>query len=176
MAKATNLIDMNSENNNDVVDFEINLSQLRKKRIRIYISDEESRILELNTSDVNIVSRLDSTTPKLEKLAERAQEMQKLTEEGIDVEEHAENFSKFAEVLTDIDNQMRELVDYVFQSNVSEICASDGSMFDPLDGKLRYEIIIQSLTPLYQDNFTEEEKRVANAVNKHMDKYVGNDN
>ena len=35
MAKATSLINTNSENNNDVVDFEVDLSPLRKKRIRI---------------------------------------------------------------------------------------------------------------------------------------------
>ena len=175
MAKATSLINTNSENNNDVVDFEVNLSKLRKKRIRIITSDEESKILELNTSDVNIISRLNSSEPKLAELAEKATVLGDLANDGLSVEENPDNFSKFADTLLDIDNKMRDLVDWIFQSNVSEICASDGSMFDPMDGKLRYEIIIQSLIPLYEQNLSAEEKKIADAVNKHMDKYVRND-
>ena len=38
---------------------------------------------------------------------------------------------------------MRELIDFIFQANVSSVCADDGTMADPLNGQFRFEHIIE---------------------------------
>ena len=58
---------VNSVDDN-VVD--LDLSVIRKKRFRV--DGDNNRILELNTSDVGIVSRLNEVYPKLQKLAQDA--------------------------------------------------------------------------------------------------------
>lgn len=78
----------------------------------------------------------------------------------------------FSEKLKGIDTKMKELMDFIFDSNVSEICAGNGSMYDPLDGYMRYEVIIDRLSDLYTDNLGKEMKKVQNRMKTHTAKYT----
>ena len=68
---------------------------------------------------------------------------------------------------------MRQLIDYIFNSNVSEVCAPDGTMYDPIDGQFRFEHIINCLVALYENNIDLEVKQISNRVRKYTDKYTG---
>ena len=154
---------------NDVID--ISLSGIQKKRFRI--DGDNDRILELNTSDLNLLSRLKDAYPKLVSLAEDA--FKKWPEEKETTEDTDfmtdENITATIDILKDVDAEMRKLLDYIFDSNVSEVCAPSGSMYDPLNGKLRYEHIIECLTGLYEKDISAEMNKIAKRVNKHTDKY-----
>lgn len=151
-------------NKNNVID--IDLSVTRKQRFRI--NEDDSRILELNISDMNIVVRLRDSYPKLNDLAV---EVGTLYEDD-DNEDDISEIVKFGNQLESIDNKMRELVDYIFDSNVSEICAPDGSMYDVFNGQFRFEIIIEKLIGLYEENIGAEYKKLSTRIQKHTDKYV----
>lgn len=151
-------------NQNNVID--IDLSVTRKQRFRI--NEDDSRILELNISDMNIVVRLRDSYPKLNDLAV---EVGTLYEDD-DNEDDISEIVKFGNQLESIDNKMRELVDYIFDSNVSEICAPDGSMYDVFNGQFRFEIIIEKLIGLYEENIGAEYKKLSTRIQKHTDKYV----
>ena len=71
-----------------------------------------------------------------------------------------------------VDTDMRNLIDYLFDSNVSEVCAPFGSMYDPIDGIQRYEHIINALIPLYDETISTETKKVQARVKKHTSKYT----
>lgn len=143
---------------------DIDLSPIRKKRFRI--NGDNDKILELNTSDVSIFNRLQDAYPKLEELASKA------TALGDDTDGDEDGIKKFTDTLKEIDTTMRESIDYIFDSNVSEVCAPFGSMYDPLNGKFRYEHIIETLAALYENNFDEEVRKIKNRVTKHTDKYT----
>ena len=161
----------NKTTQQDITD--ISLSVVRKKRFRI--DGDDNRIIELNTSDLNILARLKETYPKLVALAEDA--FKNLPE----VDGTAENYdfvtdeatSKLVTALTDADKKMRELIDYIFDSNVSELCAPSGSMYDPINGAFRFEHIINTLSALYESDISAEMGKVATRVKKHTDKYTG---
>ena len=165
MAKAKNLIDKE-----EIID--LDLSSIRKKRIRI--DGDDNRILEINTSDLGVITRLNDSEQALKELSEQAQ---KIAEIG-NLDED-DNFSKFAEELKSIDEKMRNIIDDIFQSNVSEVCGVDGSMFDPISGSTRWEIIVKAISSLYEDNISKEiESRNSNKtqnsrVHYHTDIYVG---
>ena len=171
MAKANNLIDINGKND-DVI--ELDLTSLRKKKIKIKIDDNpvNDKIIELNTSDLGVISRYKESMPKFNSLQS---EVQKL----LDVEDTTteEGFSTMADVLKNIDSQMREMLDFIFQSNVSEICGSEGNMFDPVEGAFRWEVILYALIGLYGESIDKEIQKERNltykTVHKHTDKYVG---
>lgn len=155
---------------NEIVD--INLSGVQKKRFRI--DGDNNRILELNTSDLNLLSRLREAYPKLTALANDA--FEKWPEQKDDNAEDTdfmsdESITTTIEILKDVDTQMRDLLDFIFDSNVSEVCAPNGNMYDPLNGKLRYEHIIDCLTGLYENDISAEMSKIAKRVNKHTDKY-----
>lgn len=155
----------------DVTD--ISLSVVRKKRFRI--DGDDSRIIELNTSDLNILARLKEAYPKLVALAEGA--FKNLPEVDGTAEDYNfatdEATATLVSTLTEADKKMRELIDYIFDSNVSELCAPSGSMYDPINGAFRFEHIISTLSALYEADISSEMGTIARRVKKHTDKYTG---
>lgn len=168
MAEATNLIQMAS-NNTQTVDIDLDLSKLRRKRIRI--DGDDNRILELDTSDLGVISRLKDLQPKLDELTKEGEELSLIGDLSED-----ENFDNLADKFKALDNKMREIIDTLFQSNVSEICAPTGSMLDPISGVYRWEVILDSLINLYNDTIKKETKKAEDrnvaGVKAHTSKYI----
>lgn len=147
----------------NVVD--IDLSPIKKQSFRI--NGDNDKMLELNTSDMNIVVRLNKIYPKLQKLADEAVELSKT-----DMDNTEEGLNKFATKLEEIDVKMSNLVDELFDANVSAVCKDGGSMYDPFNGTFRFEHIINTLANLYTNNFSKEFSKMKQRVNKHTSKYI----
>lgn len=152
---------------NNVID--IDLSALRKKRIRI--NGDDNKIIELNVSDMGVVTRLQEAYDRLISLANTYN----LQEEESKAEADDGSFdeAKAIETLRVLDTEMRELIDFIFQANVSEVCADDGTMADPINGQFRFEHIIEKFLAVYDKNFTEEFKKMSRNVKKRTNKYTG---
>lgn len=147
----------------NVVD--IDLSPIKKQSFRI--NGDNDKMLELNTSDMNIVVRLNKIYPKLQKLADEAVELSKT-----DMDNTEEGLNKFATKLEEIDVKMSNLVDELFDANVSAVCKDGGSMYDPFNGTFRFEHIINTLANLYTNNFSKEFSQMKQRVKKHTSKYI----
>ena len=145
---------------------DINLSATRKKRIRV--DGDDNRILELNTSDINILSRLRDGYPKLNALSSKLATIKDIDES----DNIQENVTATANFIDEVDTEMREILDFIFDANVSELCAPSGSMYDMFNGQYRFEIIIETLLKLYEDNINAEYKKMTKRVQKHTDKYI----
>lgn len=150
---------------NDIID--VDLSVIKKKKFRI--NGDNSKILELNTSDMGIVTRLDES---YQKLIDLQNSVASLADDVKDEDNDRETLSSTANKLNKIDGEMRELLDYIFQSNVSEICGSEGSMYDPINGTFRYEHIISTLIKLYENNLSKEFNKMKQNISKHTAKYT----
>jgi hypothetical protein len=144
---------------NNIID--IDLSVTRKKRFRI--DGDDNRVIELNTSDMTILNRLDEADRQLRELADKA------NFELVDAED--ENRDIVKELLA-TDKQMREIIDYLFDAPVSDVCAPNGSMYDPFNGKYRFEHIMEALFVQYENNIAEEIKKMRKNVQKHTSKYT----
>ena len=155
---------------NDVID--LDLSVTKKKKFRF--DKDDNRIVEINTSDMNLMQRVSEAYPKLQELQTKAS---KLTE-GLDVEntesESAaiEDITTMAERLSAVDTEMRELLDYMFDAPVSAAAAPSGSMYDPFNGSFRYEHIITAVMKQYEDNLQSEFSKMEKQLKKHTDKYT----
>lgn len=156
----------------DIID--LDLSVTRKKRFRF--DKDNNRILELNTSDMNILARMSEAYPKLKAEQEKAAKLM----EGIEIKddetvtdsEVAESMLTVAERLKAIDKDMRELIDFMFNANVSEVAAPDGSMYDPYEGSFRFEYIITLLIKQYENNLHAEFTKMSRQMEKHTAKYT----
>lgn len=146
---------INESVEDDVID--INLEEIKKKKFRI--NGDSTAIIELNTSDLGIVDRLSIGLNKIQ------EEMSKIAQ----LSEDDETVSEF---LKKADANMREGVDYIFDYPVSAVCARYGTMYDPKDGKFRYETIIEGLIKLYTDNIRNEYKKIEERMSKHINKYT----
>lgn len=147
---------MATKKNTGIID--IDLSVTKKKQFRI--DGDDNRIIELNTSDMTIIERLNEVYPKLESLSARTAELSDDDVEG------------GIKALKNIDKEMRELLDYTFDSPISSVCAPDGSMYDLFNGEFRFEHIITVLLNLYEDNISKEFNNMEKRINKHTAKYT----
>lgn len=146
---------------------DIDLSVTQKQKIRI--DGDDNRILLLNTADFGVVTRLKDMYPKLTHSATDAQGNE--IDFGSDSDDEYTRIQKAGDAINTIDMQMREGLDYIFDSNVSEVCAPDGTMYDLFNGKFRFELIIEKLVELYGQRVKNEYSVMAARLKKHTSKY-----
>lgn len=149
----------------EVVD--VDLGFVEKKKFRI--NGDYNRMLELNVSDLNIMRRIKEGYPKLLKLFDEAQEKVSNIPETSD---KLEELGYFADRLTEIDAEMRKIIDFIFDTNASEVCAPSGTMYDPVGGEFRFQRIIDKLTNLYSTGLNAEFKQFKTNVEKKTSKYT----
>lgn len=157
-----------TEVTNDANIVDVDLGFVEKKRFRI--NGDAHRVLDLNVSDLNIFARLKEGYPKLTKLLEEARA--KINSIPDDLEDSNELLSQLSSTLTEIDAEMRKIVDYIFDTNASAVCAPSGNMFDPVDGQWRFERIIDRLSALYTNGLHAEFDKVKANVEKKASKYT----
>ena len=157
--------------NDNIID--LDLSVTRKKRFRF--DKDDSRIVDLNTSDMTIVSRINNIYPKLQELQKKVS----ILADGVDVDtEDAEledilkNTGTIADRLHELDDTMRNLIDEMFDAPVSKAAAPDGSMYDLFNGSFRYEYIINVLLAQYEENINAESNKLMAKLKSHTDKYT----
>lgn len=149
----------------EVVDVDLGFVEKRKFRI----CGDFNRMLELNVSDLNIFARLKKGYPQLKELMAEAQEkITSIPDDG----ETTELIGMYADRLTEIDTKMREIIDYIFDTNASAVCAPSGNMFDPVGGQWRFERIIDKLSALYANGLNDEFKQLKNRVEPKVSKYT----
>lgn len=146
---------------------DLSIPEIEKKKFRI--NGDNDAILEINPSDVNIIPRLNEGYKKLDSLAKKVTELDLGSGEEETTEEQMENISK---QLKEIDKDMREQLDYIFDANVSEVCAKNASMYEPINGKFRWEHIIDAIGTLYGNAFKSEFDAISKRVEKHTSKYT----
>ena len=144
---------------------DIKLDFNSKKKFRI--DNDSSRILELDTSDLSVLTRLQEYYPKLKELEQEVAELSK----DMDSDDEA-LVIKMGKGLAKVDSKMRNCIDAIFNANVSETCAPSGSMYDPINGQLRYEHIISLISGLYEKSLAEETKKLKSRISKHTQKYT----
>ena len=150
---------------------DLDLNSIQKTKIRI--NGDQSRFIELNLSDMNIVKRLETAYENLQKLAEEVATLSDKFDIDVDDTENAEKAMKqLSEALTELDRKMRDEIDYLFDSKVSDVCVPSGTMYDPHNGMFMFEHIISALASYYTTNFQEEFEAMRNNVDKHTKKYT----
>lgn len=165
---------VNNEVNEDIID--LDLSVTKKKRFRF--DRDNNRIIELNTSDMNILTRMSEAYPKLKAQQEKASKLM----EGIEIPEDEDegevsetildDVATISERLKNIDKEMRDLIDFMFNAPVSAVAAPDGSMYDPYEGSFRFEYIITLLVKQYENNLQAEFDKMSKQMQKHTAKYT----
>ena len=119
---------------------------------------------------MGIIGRISEAYPKLTALQGKASKMM----EGLhDDDAYLEDDLKLIGArLSEVDNEMRQIIDEIFSADVSAKAAPDGSMYDPFDGTYRFEHIITLLMSQYEKNLQDEYAKIEHQVKSHTDKYT----
>lgn len=141
----------------------LDLSNLGKTEVTVKDGDKTSSLF-LNLSDMNLVARLQEKMEQLEQIGTKAS--------GLDTDSSdMDGVLAMGKNLKELDTELREVLDYIFDAPVSEVCMPYGSAFDMINGQLRYEHILDGLMSLYSDSINAETNKLKK-VQKHTSKYV----
>lgn len=153
-----------ADNQEEVIDI-----QLANPRKKFRINGDNSMMIELNPSDVNIVVRLRETYKTLNNLATRAGALLADKQDATTEEE----INRTSEALEILDKEMREQMDMLFDSPVSDVLADRMNMYSPVNGEFWFEHCIDVLSNLYVNNFNVEFKKMQENIRKRTRKNVG---
>ncbi len=167
-AKESEMENTPAEAKKEEFDGIIDLSATGKKKFHVNRGTGSEGVLELNTSDMGIVTRLEQLYPRLHKLSQDAA-VKQLDKQDADDEK---TLTRISNALVKIDMEMRKILDEIFDSNVSEVCAPSGSMMDPFNGEFRFEHIIDKISKLYENNINEEFRKMSDKMKKRTSKYT----
>lgn len=146
-------------------------------REKFFIDGDENKVIELDVNDVNLVNRLTDAIPKMQELDKRwtaLNEAANAIKNGEDVEENLEEVTKFSSTFKSIETEIRNILDDAFDSpGMSDTILGATSAFSPVNGKFKYEQIIDVLVGLYETNIKKEaEKFNRTKVKKKTAKYI----
>ena len=135
------------------------------KKEQFRINGDDNRIIELDTSDLGVLNRLRETYPKLRELGFQ----------GFEVEDDSdESIENMLDALSSINEQMAEIMDYIFDSKVARVCADGKPLYNMVAGKFIFEIILDTLFSLYSEHVNKEFNLMSARMKSHTSKYTGN--
>lgn len=137
------------------------------------INNDPNKKVNLNVGDIGIISRIGDIIPKINDLEKSYIELI-VKEDDLDNEDALISFGK---QIDDIDTQLRECVDHIFNTNVSSIVLpkEEGLMINTNEGEYNFAIIIMGLLNLYEDTIKSETDQLVANMKKRTEKYVNRD-
>ena len=150
----------------------INLDISEKSRYTI--NGNPDKYIELNPNDVGIIARMGTIIPTLNGLVDKYENL--MTTSGDEENATAEeSIIKFSKNFIEIDSQMREAINTLFDYDVCSVCISGGSTLDIKNGAFVFSIVINTLIQMYEDTITAEMQKMVDKIKKHTDKYTPQD-
>lgn len=143
----------------------IDLNVKGGSRTQIRINGDDSKIIELNLNDINILTRLNTSVKDLEGLKTDG------ITKSLDNSDR-ESVDRLSDELLTIDAEIRNIVNNIFDFDVCTPIAGNASMLDLIDGQCRFEVIIKSLSDLYKDTFEKAAQVAKEKVNNRVKKYT----
>ena len=137
-------------------------------RKRFTIDGDENRILELNTNDMGIFSRLDDFDQNVTAAFKEFDDFQ-----SQEIEKDDWNVVKLGEALKKLDTTIREQFDRLYDTNFSEVVVPHGTMIDLINGEFRFQKLNDVFSTIYEKQFSKELKAQNEKIKKHTEKYIG---
>lgn len=119
------------------------------------INNDPNRVIRFNPTDFNIVTRIDEATQNIEK---RIRELQNMEESTL---------KEASEVTKAADKIIREEIDKVFNSNVSDVVFGNQFSMSPVGGKMLWERFLEAAGKYIAAEVEKEVKESAKRIGKY---------
>ena len=152
-----------------------NIDLAIRSKEKFTINGNENDVIELNTADVGITARYAKVIPRINGIPTfqvRNEEDVDNLDLDLDTDPTGE---KFSSEWDRINNEIKDVINFVYDYDVCSVCAKSGSMFDLMGGQFRFEVIMETLFNLYDTTITDETKKLSKRIQKHTDKYMPQD-
>jgi hypothetical protein len=142
----------------------INLNLSTKQKFTV--DGNADKIIELDTNDLGLVRRLSNSISSIHELESQWKELEisaKSMEANKEVSDEAviEDAIDFSNKFTQLEQSMCEIVDTIFDSeNLCDTLLDGGSIFSIVNGKYKYEQIIDVLIGLYEKSIKADAEKI----------------
>ncbi|MBP5710548.1 MAG: hypothetical protein J6W84_06185 [Bacteroidales bacterium] len=137
-------------------------------RKKFTIDGDENRVLELNTNDMGIFSRLGDFDQTVTAAFQEFEDFQ-----NTEMEKDDFDVVKLGEALKKLDDVIRNQFDILYDTNFSEVVVPHGTMIDLIDGDFRFQKLNDVFSTIYEKQFSKELKAQNEKIRKHTEKYIG---
>lgn len=146
-----------AETNSTNTQIQLDLSGTRKQTINVKLDEDKIVPLRIDLGDFNILTRLKNSYDKLEELTIQASKK---------LSENLDDMDSITDTLDDLDTEIKAYMDFIFDTNVSDVCVGKNSIISMYNGKFYFEIIMEGLANLCGDNVSLEYKRMEQRIKK----------
>lgn len=155
---------MGTKKKTNVTDIQLNIS--KKEQFRI--NGDDSKIIELDISDLGVLNRLRESYPRLQDLGIKGFEAE--SDEDLD----NKTLGEFMDALNNVNAEMCSILNYIFDSDIAKTCSFGKPLYNMVAGKFIFEIIMDTLFGLYSDSIKAEFGEMSARMKSHTSKYTGN--
>ena len=139
----------------------INLNLSTKKKFTL--DGDPDRVIELDISDINIIDRATIAFRNIEKLQADWEALPVPGDiEGED-DNLAERFSEiedFSEKFSEIENKLKQEINFMFDSDISDTIFGTSSPFSIINGKFKFQHTVDVLMSLYENQIQSDIKKI----------------
>lgn len=125
------------------------------------INNDESRVIKFNPSDYAIITRLAEAKKTIEDAIKKAGDIE------INAEGQAVDFERTGDMVKMVDDVIREQVDYIFASKVSDKIFGSQSPMSNIGGEPLFVKVFKCIEPIITDALTEKRKESKKRVEKY---------
>lgn len=130
----------------------------------IHVDNDPTRVIRLDLSDSGVFTRLRAAQPRLDAIGARFAVMK---------ENGTHTADDYADAVIEVEQQLKNIIDEIFNANVCEPACGGASLFTLDDGLYLFERIIDVLGGLYAEQMVAEQKAHEKRIKKHTAKYRG---
>lgn len=135
--------------------------------ISLTINNDPNRVISFNPADMGILERISKSIDVIEKVTNDNQDI-KLKNDGTPLEELA----NIAETVNKVDKTIKEQINYIFNSNISDAVFGNQSALSLCKGVPLWESFLLTIIPVIEEEVMKEKKKSAERIKKYTKQVV----
>lgn len=132
------------------------------------LNNDPNRVIRFNPSDINLLNRFNQAQKTINEEQTKIKQDITLKENG-EPETEQEDYKNALEVINKTNQLIKDQIDFIFDSKVSDAVFGNQSPLSTVNGKPFFERFFIAVKPLMESEITKEQK----ASKKRISKYTG---
>ena len=129
-------------------------------KARFTVDGDINKVIEFDPSDVYVVNRLSESMSKLSEITEKWISLMASTSNQIanfdNVDDAMKSTKDFSACFKAYEKEMRDTINYIFDGDIADTLLGNASSFSPINGKFKYEHLIEKMLDCYDMNIKSE--------------------
>lgn len=150
-------------------------------RQKFSINGDPNKVIELDTRDINIVNRYKESIDKMKSMQDDYARLNTISKEMSEIsdgenaeEETLKKVTEFTDKMKELERAMRDVIDYIFDTKMSDTICGNSSIFSPVNGKsVKFEQILDTFAGLYEKDIKSDMVKInKEKIKKRTTKYA----